>query len=122
MSDFLGILFTEVGPDFIKGTMPYSSKVIQPAKIIHGGANLVLAETLASVAANYAVDPEFFCVGSEINANHLRPVTQGLVTGIAKAIRIGRTQHVWQIDLFDDSGHQTCVSRMTASVLPKVKG
>ena len=119
MGDYLGIVITEIGPDFLKGTMPVSERTVQPLKILHGGASVVLAETLASVAANYAVDESHYCVGSEINANHLRPATTGLVTGIARPIRLGRTQQVWTIDMFDDEGKQTCISRMTATVLKR---
>ena len=86
----LGILFTQFGDDFLRGTMPVEPRTHQPMGILHGGASVVLAETLGSVAANYVVDPsKYYCVGQEINANHIRPVRSGLVTGTARAIHLG---------------------------------
>ena len=100
--------------------MPANARTKQPLGIVHGGANVVLAETIASTGANLVIDPEkFYCVGLEINANHIRPVKEGLVTGIARPIHIGRTTQVWLIDLYNEAGKQTCVSRMTASVVPR---
>jgi 1,4-dihydroxy-2-naphthoyl-CoA hydrolase len=88
--------------------------------IVHGGANVVLAETIASTGANLVVDIEkFYCVGLEINANHIRSVRSGFITGIARPIHLGRTTQIWHIDLFNEAGQQTCVSRMTASVLTR---
>lgn len=118
LSEFLGIEFTEVGDDFLKATMPVNNRTKQPMGILHGGANIALAETVASMAANAVVDWSlFYCVGLEINANHIRSVKEGLVTAIASPIHLGRTTHVWEINIFNDSGKQTCISRMTASVL-----
>lgn len=120
LADFLGIEFTEIGDDFLKATMPASDKTKQPIGIVHGGANVVLAETLASTAANAAIDIENnYCVGLEINANHIRPVREGIVTGITRPIHLGRTTQVWQIELFNEAGKLTCASRMTASVLTR---
>ncbi|MCA0403575.1 MAG: hotdog fold thioesterase [Proteobacteria bacterium] len=120
MSDFLGIEFTEVGEDFLVATMPFSERTRQPIGIMHGGANVVLAETIASTAANAVVDLEkFYCVGLEINANHLRSVKEGLVKAITQPIHLGRTTQVWQIELFNEEGKQTCVSRMTAAVIAR---
>ena len=120
LSDFLGIIFTAVGEDSLTATMPANARTKQPLGIVHGGANVVLAETIASTGANLVIDPEkFYCVGLEINANHIRPVKEGLVTGIARPIHIGRTTQVWLIDLYNEAGKQTCVSRMTASVVPR---
>jgi len=120
LADFLGIQFTEVGDDFLKATMPANARTKQPLGIVHGGANVVLAETIASTGANAIIDIEqFYCVGLEINANHIRPVSDGLITGVARAIHIGRTTQVWLIDLYNDVGKQTCVSRMTASVVKR---
>ena len=102
MSDFLGIEFTEVGEDYIKATMPASERTRQPLGLVHGGANVVLAETLASSAANAVIDIEhYFCVGLEINANHIRAVREGLVTGITRPVHLGRTTQVWQTDLYN---------------------
>ena len=117
MVEYLEIEFIEIGDDFLMATMPVNAKTVQPLKILHGGASCVLAETVASVAANYTVKEGFYCVGSEISASHLRPVTQGIVTAVAKPIRIGHTQQVWNIDIFNEQCKQICVSRMTATVL-----
>jgi 1,4-dihydroxy-2-naphthoyl-CoA hydrolase len=120
LADFLGIEFIEVGEDFLKATMPASERTKQPLGIIHGGANVVLAETLASVAANSVVDlSKVYCVGLEINANHIRPVTEGIVTGITHPIHIGRTTHVWQVEIYNKNGKISCTSRMTASVITR---
>ncbi len=120
LSDFLGIQFTEIGENFLKATMPATDRTKQPLGIIHGGANVVLAETLASTAANAVVDLElFYCVGLEINANHIRSVREGLVTAITSPIHLGRSTQIWQIDIYNEEGKQTCSSRMTASVLTR---
>ena len=118
MADYLGIQFTEVGDDFLTATMPVNERTKQPIGILHGGANVVLAETVASTAANAVVDPAFFyCVGLEINANHIRSVREGLITGIARPAHLGRSTQVWFIDLYNDADQLTCTSRMTASVM-----
>ena len=120
LSDFLGIVFTAVGDDSLTATMPANARTKQPLGIVHGGANVVLAETIASTGANAVIDLEkFYCVGLEINANHIRSVKEGLVTGIARPIHIGRSTQIWQIDMYNDAGKKTCVSRMTASVLTR---
>ncbi|MCP0912883.1 MULTISPECIES: hotdog fold thioesterase [Legionella] len=120
MADFLGIQFIEIGDDYLKATMPATPRTKQPIGIVHGGANVVLAETIASTAANAVVDLEhYYCVGLEINANHIRPVREGIIVGITRPIHLGRTTQVWQIDLFNEEGKQTCVSRMTASVVKR---
>ncbi len=118
MSDFIGIQFTEVKEDSLVATMPANARTKQPLGLVHGGANVVLAETIASTAANAVVDFKLcYCVGLEINANHIRSVREGLVTAITHPIHLGRTTQVWHIELFDDSGKITCISRMTASVV-----
>jgi len=120
LSDFLGIRFTEVTDNSITATMPATDRTKQPLGIIHGGANVVLAETVASTAANVAVDQEkYYCVGLEINANHLRSVSEGVVTAVTRPIHIGRTTHVWTIEIHNEAGKLTCISRMTACVLNK---
>lgn len=120
MADFLGIYFSAMGEDTLTATMSATARVKQPLGIVHGGANVVLAETIASTAANAVIDIEkFYCVGLEINANHIRPVTEGVITGITRPIHIGRTTQVWQIDIFNEAGKQTCVSRMTAAVVAR---
>lgn len=120
LADFLGIKFTEIGGDFLTATMPANERTKQPLGIVHGGANVVLAETIASTGANCVIDLEnYYCVGLEINANHIRPVSDGLITGIARPIHLGRTTQIWQIDLYNEAGKQTCVSRMTAAVVAR---
>lgn len=120
MSDFLEIVFTEVGDDYLVATMPASPRTRQPLGIIHGGASVVLAETIASTAANMAVDFEqYYCVGLEINANHVRSVREGLVQAVTRPIHLGRTTQVWSIDITNEEGQTTCVSRMTACVLKR---
>lgn len=114
----LGILFTQFGDDFLRGTMPVEPRTHQPMGILHGGASVVLAETLGSVAANYVVDPsKYYCVGQEINANHIRPVRSGLVTGTARAIHLGSRSQVWGIELRDEKDRLTCISRLTIAVV-----
>lgn len=120
MSEFLGIEFTEIGSDFLKATMPVNERTKQPIGILHGGANVVLAETIASTAANAVIDLEqFYCVGLEINANHIRSVKEGLITAITSPIHLGRSTQVWQINIMNEAGKLTCVSRMTASVISR---
>ncbi len=120
LADFLGIKFTEIGEDFLTATMPANERTKQPLGIVHGGANVVLAETIASTGANCVIDlKNYYCVGLEINANHIRPVTDGLVKGIARPVHLGRTTQIWQIDLYNAAGKQTCVSRMTAAVVAR---
>lgn len=117
-SEFLGIVITEVGSDFIVGTIPVNERTVQPMGLIHGGVSVVLAETLGSMAANMAVDTsKYFCVGQEINANHLRGVRSGLVTGKARMRYLGRTSQVWEIELTDARGRLTCLSRLTMAVV-----
>jgi 1,4-dihydroxy-2-naphthoyl-CoA hydrolase len=118
LAGHLGIRITEVGPDYLKATMPATEKVFQPMGLVHGGANVALAETVGSVAANMLVDREkYACVGQEINANHVRGVRQGTVTAIAKPAYIGRTSQVWDIRLYDDNNKLTCISRLTMAVI-----
>jgi 1,4-dihydroxy-2-naphthoyl-CoA hydrolase len=120
LADFLNIQFIHVGEDTLIATMPANDRCKQPLGIVHGGANVVLAETVASTAANAVVDlTHFYCVGLEINANHLRPVSQGLITATTRPIHIGRTTHVWHIELANEEGKLTCISRMTASVIAR---
>jgi 1,4-dihydroxy-2-naphthoyl-CoA hydrolase len=117
MLSFLDIKIIEVGDDYLKATMPVDERTRQPAGILHGGASCVLAESVASIAANYAVDENHYCVGTEINASHLRPAISGLVTATGRPIRLGKTLQVWEIELHNERGQMTCISRMTAAVL-----
>lgn len=120
LCDFLDIIFTKISANSLTATMPASERTKQPIGIVHGGANVVLAETIASTAANAVIDIEkYYCVGLEINANHLRSVRSGLITATAHPIHLGRKTQVWQIDLFNDEGKQTCTSRMTAAVIAR---
>ena len=120
--DVLGIEITEKGDDFLVGKMPVDSRTVQPMRILHGGANVVLAETLGSIASLMIINPEEeISVGVDINANHIRSVKSGWVTGIAKPINIGRKIHVWEIKITDEEDRLTCISRLTVSVLPKKK-
>ncbi len=118
MSEFLGIRFKEIGNDFISATMPHSPRTMQPYGFMHGGANVVLAETLGSVASTLVVDhSKYQCVGLEVNASHLRSVRGGVVTALCRPVRLGRTTHVWQIDITDDRGKITCSCRLTVAVI-----
>ena len=120
MSEFLGIAFTEVGDDFLIATMPVTARTRQPLGIIHGGASVVLAETIASTAANMVVDFEkFYCVGLEINANHVRSEHEGIVQAITRPLHLGRSIQVWSIEINNKQGQTTCISRMTACVLKR---
>jgi len=122
MMETLDIQITEAGDDYIKGTMPVDHRTVQPYGILHGGASVTLAETLGSVAAHLIVDPEkYYCVGQEINANHIRPATKGRVTGIAKPIHLGRSSQVWGIEIKDEDDRLICISRITMAVVPKEK-
>lgn len=118
MVDWLGIEFIEVGDDFLKAKMPVDHRTIQPMGIMHGGASCVLAETIASIAANYCVDNDhFYCVGLDINTNHLRVVREGYVIGVAKPIHLGRSTQVWEVKMYNQKDQLVSISRMTAVVL-----
>lgn len=113
----LGMEFLEVGDDFIRGRVPVDKRTRQPFGILHGGVSVVLAEALGSCGAHYSCPEGFRAVGLDINANHIRSATQGWVTGTARPVHRGRGTHVWQIDLQDDEGRLTCVSRITMAIL-----
>ena len=116
----LGIELTELGDDYLQGCMPVDHRTRQPAGILHGGASVLFAETLASVAALYVVDrTRFVCVGQEINANHVRSVRNGWVTGVARPLHLGRTSQVWDVRISDEQGRLVCVSRVTMAVLAR---
>jgi 1,4-dihydroxy-2-naphthoyl-CoA hydrolase len=120
MSEHLGIEFTEVGAQTLKGRMPVDNRTRQPYGLLHGGASCVLAETLGSVASALVIDPQkFICVGLEINANHIRGVKEGYVTGIASPLHIGSSTHVWDIKIYDEREKLVCVSRLTVAILEK---
>ncbi|ADX44055.1 phenylacetic acid degradation-related protein [Paracidovorax avenae ATCC 19860] len=113
----LGIEFIEIGDDFLRARVPVDERTKQPFGLLHGGVSVVLAETLGSVGAFYASPEGCRAVGLDINANHLRSATEGWVTGTARPIHIGRTTHVWQIDMANEAGDLTCVSRLTMAIL-----
>ncbi|MEO8015171.1 hotdog fold thioesterase [Polaromonas sp.] len=113
----LGIEFLEVGDDFIRARVPVDSRTIQPYGLLHGGVSVVLAETLGSCGAAYCALPGHRVVGLDINANHLKGTTSGWVTGITRPVHIGRSTQVWAIELTNDAGELTCVSRITMAVL-----
>ena len=113
----LGIEFTEVGDDFLRGRVPVDERTVQPYGLLHGGVSVVLAETLGSSGAYYAAPEGHRAVGLDINANHLRAATAGWVTGTARPVHRGRTTQVWQIDMTNDAGELTCVSRLTMAIL-----
>ncbi len=121
MLEAIGIRFTECGDDYIKATMPVDKRTHQPYGILHGGASVSLAETMGSTASFFVLPPEDdrWCVGIEINANHIRSVTEGEVTGTVRPVHLGRSLHVWEIKITEDSDKLVCVSRLTVSVIPK---
>jgi uncharacterized protein (TIGR00369 family) len=122
MMTHLGIEFTEIGADFLKAKMPVDHRTKQPIGIMHGGASCVLAETVGSVAANFCVDlTTQYCVGLDINTNHIRSAREGYVIGTAKPYHIGRTTQVWSIEIHDEKGQLISVNRLTMAVLKRVQ-
>src|ERR1700739_1667282 len=120
--EILDIKITEVTENHIVGTMPVDKRTHQVHGILHGGASVVLAETLGSIGASLTIDSsKFYCVGLDINANHLKAVKTGLVTGTAKPIHTGRSTQVWQIEIKNDAGEMVCISRLTMAIVPKEK-
>jgi len=118
----LGIVFTNIGTDTLTATMPVDERTHQPYGLLHGGATCVLAETLGSVASLLVIDPDKkFAVGSVITANHLRPVREGIVTGHCRAIHLGRTKHVWEINVTNEQGKLIARSELTCAVTDKVE-
>jgi len=122
MNEWIGIELIELGEDFLKARMPVDHRTKQAYGMLHGGASVTLAETIGSIASVMIVDPEkFYCVGLEINANHIRSARDGWITGIARPLHIGNSTHVWDIKMENDQGKITCVSRLTVAVL-KITG
>lgn len=116
--EWLGMRFTEIGPDFLRATMPVNAHTHQPMGVLHGGASIALAETVGSTAANLCVDStREMCLGQEINANHLRPVYAGQVTATARPLHLGKRSQVWQIEIRDERERLVCVSRLTMAVV-----
>jgi 1,4-dihydroxy-2-naphthoyl-CoA hydrolase len=118
MIEQLGIEFTEITDEFIRGTMPVDGRTRQPYGLLHGGASVALAETLGSMGATLCIDTqEYQCVGQEINANHVRPVRAGLVTGTARPVHLGGRSQVWTIDIVNEFRRLVCTSRLTVAVV-----
>lgn len=123
MSEYLGIEWTELGDNFLKARMPVDHRTRQPYGLLHGGASCALAETMGSVASAMVVDhAKFYCVGLEINANHIRSAREGFVTGIAYPLHIGASTHVWDIKIYDEKEKLVCVSRLTVAVMARKDG
>ncbi|RLV61345.1 PaaI family thioesterase [Parashewanella curva] len=120
LMETLGIKITEIGDDYLVATMLAEPSIHNPIGIVHGGANVALAETVASYAANFVVDfTEYYCVGQEINANHIRASRKGLLTAVAKPVHIGKRSSVWEVNITNSGGELVCVSRMTAAVVKR---
>jgi 1,4-dihydroxy-2-naphthoyl-CoA hydrolase len=120
MGAHIGIEFTEVGDNFLKARMPVDHRTKQPYGLLHGGASCVLAETIGSVASAMVIDHTmFYCVGIEINANHIRSAREGYVTGVASPLQLGKTIHVWEIKIYDEEEKLVCASRLTVAILPR---
>jgi 1,4-dihydroxy-2-naphthoyl-CoA hydrolase len=120
MTKFLGIEYTELGKDYLSGKMPVDERTQQPFGILHGGASVVFAESLGSLASNLIVDQgKQYCVGLDINANHIKGMKEGFVYGKATAVHIGKRTHIWQIDITNDKQEIVCVSRLTIAVIDK---
>jgi 1,4-dihydroxy-2-naphthoyl-CoA hydrolase len=118
----IGLEFVEIGDDFLRARIPVDHRTVQPMGIVHGGASVTLAETLGSVASWLCVDESKAAVGMEVNANHLRPAASGWVYGRCTPIHVGRSSHVWQIELTDENDRRTCVSRLTMAVIDRRAG
>lgn len=117
-ADYIGIQFTEYGDDYLKATLPVDHRTKQPLGLLNGGVSAALAETVASTAANYCVDQaKCYCVGLDVNANHLRPAVSGVVTAIAKPLHLGNKTQVWEIKIENEAGKLVCISRMTMAVV-----
>jgi 1,4-dihydroxy-2-naphthoyl-CoA hydrolase len=120
MVEHLGIVFTAIGDDYIQATMPVDHRTHQPYGLLHGGASVALAETLGSVAAHCCIDTSIqYCVGLDINANHVKGIKQGTVTGTTKPIHIGKRTHVWEIRITNEQNELICISRITMAVIDK---
>lgn len=120
MMEHIGIVYTQVGDNFIEATMPVDKRTHQPLGLLHGGASVTLAETLGSIAANSCIDTsKQFCVGLEINANHVKSARSGMVTGITRPIHIGGKTQLWEIRITNEANELVCISRITMAVLEK---
>ena len=118
--EHLGMRVTDIGEDFVRGTMPVDARTRQPFGLLHGGASVALAESLGSLAANLCLDSSReMAVGLDINANHLRAATSGVVTGAARPLHVGRTTQVWEIRIEDERARLVCIARLTLAVVPR---
>jgi 1,4-dihydroxy-2-naphthoyl-CoA hydrolase len=123
IEEHLGIKMVEIGDDFLKATMPVDHRTRQPFGILHGGASVVMAETLGSLASYFVLESEErYPVGIEINANHIRAVSEGEVTGIVRPIHLGISTHIWEIRILDPDDRLVCISRLTVAILDRKKG
>lgn len=121
MVSHIGIEVTEIGDDYLRGRMPVDHRTCQPYGILHGGASVVLAESLASIGAHFTVDAERFqCVGLEINANHVRAVSEGFVAGTSRPVHLGRRTQVWETRIVDGSDRLACISRITMAIIDRI--
>ncbi len=119
ISELLDIRFEAFDDQSITASMPVDSRTHQPYGLLHGGASVVLAETLGSMASYHCIDTSrFYCVGLEVNANHLRALRSGRVTGVCRPVHLGRSTHVWDIRLSGEDGKTSCISRLTVAVVP----
>ncbi len=120
MIEHLGIEFIELGDDFLRARMPVDHRTIQPARLLHGGASVALAETLGSAASFLSIDPaRFDVVGLEINANHIRSMRSGWVIGTARPVHLGRSTHVWDIRIVDEDDRLICIARLTMAIVDR---
>jgi 1,4-dihydroxy-2-naphthoyl-CoA hydrolase len=117
--EHLGMRVTEVGDDYVRGTMPVDARTRQPFGLLHGGASVALAESLGSLAGNLCLEASEMAVGLDINANHVRAATSGVVTGTARVLHLGRTTQVWEIRIEDERARLICISRLTLAVVPR---
>ncbi len=117
--ELMGMAFTAIGPDWLEARMPVDHRTKQPAGILHGGSSVTLAETLGSTAGWMCIDEPFASVGLEINANHVRSMREGWVTGRVTPVHVGRTTHIWQIRICDDNQRLVCTSRITLAIVDK---
>jgi 1,4-dihydroxy-2-naphthoyl-CoA hydrolase len=119
MCDHLGIEFVEIGDNHMTARMPVDRRTNQPMGVVHGGATAALAETVASAAANYCVDASKFCVGLDLNINHIRAVSAGFVTAVAKPLHLGKTTQVWEIKIMNEAEQLISAARLTIAVIAK---
>jgi len=122
LPSYLGIRVTEIGPDYLRATMPVNEHTHQPFGVLHGGASVALAEPVGSLAAMLCIEPTHMALGQDINANHLRSISSGLVIATARPFHLGRTSHVWHIEIRDEQERLVCVSRLTMAVVERRQG